>query len=117
MQDNLPEIKDKAMEVRGLSFAYGKNKVLKDVSFAIEEGRITTIMGANGCGKSTLFFLMTRYLYPGKGKILLGGKNIQRLGMKEFAKRVSIVQQYNTASEDTTVERLVSYAGNGYPGI
>lgn len=63
-----------AMEVRGLSFAYGKNKVLKDVSLKIEEGKVTTIMGANGCGKSTLFSLMTKNLYARKGKIFLRGK-------------------------------------------
>ena len=49
------------MEVRGLSFAYGRNKVLKDVSLKIEEGKITTIMGANGCGKSTLFSLINLF--------------------------------------------------------
>ncbi len=37
-----------AMEVRDLHFSYGKNKVLKGVSLKIEEGKITTIMGANG---------------------------------------------------------------------
>lgn len=98
-----------AMEVRGLSFAYGKNKVLKDVSLKIEEGKITTIMGANGCGKSTLFSLMTKNLYARKGKIFLRGKNIQNLNLKEFAKQVSIVQQYNTSSDDITVERLVAF--------
>ena len=44
-----------AMEVKNLSFSYGKNKILKDVSFQIQDGQITTIMGANGSGKSTLF--------------------------------------------------------------
>ena len=52
-----------AMEVRNLSFSYGKQKVLKDVSLKIEEGKITTILGANGCGKSTLFSLMTKNRY------------------------------------------------------
>lgn len=52
-----------AMEVRDLHFSYGKNKVLKGVSLKIEEGKITTIMGANGCGKSTLFSLMTKNLF------------------------------------------------------
>ena len=98
-----------AMEVRGLSFAYGKNKVLKDVSLKIEEGKVTTIMGANGCGKSTLFSLMTKNLYARKGKIFLRGKNIQNLNPKEFARQVSIVQQYNTSSDDITVERLVAF--------
>ena len=49
-----------AMEVRELSFAYGDNKILKNISLMIKEGKITTIMGANGCGKSTLFSLMTK---------------------------------------------------------
>lgn len=103
------EAKKPAMEVRNVSFAYGKNKVLQGVSVKIEEGKITTIMGANGCGKSTLFSLMTKNLYPRKGSIFLRGKNIQNLNLKEFARQVSIVQQYNTASDDITVERLVSF--------
>lgn len=107
MQTN--ENRKPAMEVRGLSFSYAKNKVLKDVSLKIEEGKITTIMGANGCGKSTLFSLMTKNLCPRKGKIFLHGKNIQNLNLKEFARQVSIVQQYNSSSDDITVERLVSF--------
>lgn len=98
-----------AMEVRDVHFAYGKNKVLKGVSLRIEEGKITTIMGANGCGKSTLFALMTNELYPKKGRIFLKGKNIHNLTLKEFARKVAIVQQYNSASDDITVEKLVSY--------
>ena len=98
-----------AMEVRDLSFSYGKNKVLKGISFTIEGGKITTIMGANGCGKSTLFNLMTKNLYPRKGNIFLHGRNIQNFGLKDFAKRVSIVHQYNSSADDITVERLVSF--------
>ena len=98
-----------AMEVRDLYFAYGKNRVLKGVSLKIESGKITTIMGANGCGKSTLFYLMTRNLTPRKGNIFLHGKNILNLGLRDFAKKVSIVHQYNTSGDDITVERLVSF--------
>ena len=98
-----------AMEVRNLSFAYGKNRVLQDISLTVEEGKITTIMGANGCGKSTLFNLMTKNLYPRKGNIFLRGKNIQNLTLREFAKQVSIVHQYNTSADDVTVEQLVSF--------
>ena len=97
-----------AMEVRDLHFLW-KNKVLKGVSLKIEEGKITTIMGANGCCKSTLFSLMTKNLYPRKGNIFLKGKNIQNLNLKEFARKVAIVQQYNSASDDITVENLVAF--------
>ena len=48
MQDNIFTVKD-------LSFAYGKQKVLDDLALTLHEGTITTLIGANGCGKSTLF--------------------------------------------------------------
>ena len=41
------------MEIRHLCFAYGNNPVIKDLSFTIEEGKITTILGPNGCGKTS----------------------------------------------------------------
>lgn len=105
---------EKAMEVRNLSFAYGKNKVLQGISLKIEREKITTIMGANGCGKSTLFSLMTRNLMPKKGKILLNGKNIQNMRLMDFAQKVSIVHQYNSYMDDITVEQLVSYGRTPY---
>lgn len=75
------------MEVKNLSFAYGSNQILSDISLTIPKGKITTIMGANGCGKSTL---------------------------SEFARKVSIVHQHNSAAEDITIERLVSYGRTPY---
>lgn len=106
-----------AMEVKDLSFAYGENKVLKKASLHIEIGKITTIMGANGCGKSTLFNLMTKNLVPDKGKILLDGKNVQNIPLSEFAKKVAIVHQYNTAPDDLTVEQLVSFGRTPYKSM
>ena len=90
------------MEVKNVCFSYGKNEILKGASLKIEKGKVTTIMGANGCGKSTLFSLMTKNLDPAKGKVLLGGKNIARLRLNEFARKVAIVHQYNTAADDIT---------------
>lgn len=48
---------DYMMKVKELSFSYGKNRILNNISLKIPEGRITTILGANGCGKSTLFLI------------------------------------------------------------
>ena len=110
----MPDRQKPAMEVRDLHFSYGRNQVLRGVSFPIEAGEITTILGANGCGKSTLFSLMTRNLTPRKGKIFLHGKNLSHLGHKELARQVSIVHQSNVSSEDITVERLVSFGRTPY---
>lgn len=103
-----------AMEVKNLSFSYGSNQILSDISLTIPRGKITTIMGANGCGKSTLFSLMTKNLTPGKGKILLEEKSIKKYSLSEFARKVSIVHQHNSAAEDITIERLVSYGRTPY---
>ena len=100
--------------VKNLSFSYGNQKILKDFDLKIKHGAITTLIGANGCGKSTLFGLMTKNLRPDSGEVLLQGKDIFHIKLKEFAKEVSIVHQYNTAPADLSVEKLVSYGRSPY---
>lgn len=102
------------MEVRDLSFQYGNQAVLQSVSARIKRGKITTIMGVNGCGKSTLFYLMTKNLRPLSGGVYLDGTNIQRIRLRDFSKRVAIVHQYNTAPNDTAVKTLVAYGRTPY---
>ena len=102
------------MEVKNLTFGYGDTPVLRDISFKVEEGKITTLLGANGCGKSTLFYLMTKNLMPDSGSILLNGTDIRSMGLRDFARQVSIVHQNNIASQDITVEKLVGYGRTPY---
>lgn len=98
------------MEVKNLSFSYHKGKkIIDDLSFLIPEGKITTLLGANGCGKSTLFQLMTKNLKPDIGKVYLNNRSIGRYSLKEFARRVAIVHQNNQLNNDVTVEQLISY--------
>lgn len=110
------------MEVKHLDFSYDKNKrekvkILKDVNLKIEDKKVTTLIGANGCGKSTLFNLMTKNLVPDQGEIYLDGKNISEIKQRDFAKRVAIVHQNNTAANDITVEKLVNYGRTPYLGF
>lgn len=102
------------MRVKDLSFAYGKKRVLHNLSFSIPEGKITTILGANGCGKSTLFSLMTKNLLPDRGRIFLQKKNIGGMSIGDFAKQAAIVHQYNTAADDITVRQLVALGRTPY---
>ena len=97
------------MEIKNIEFSYGNHKVLNDISFKVKEGKITTVIGANGCGKSTLFNVITKNLKPQKGSVLLNGEDIKNISLKNFARQVAIVHQYNTAPSDITVEKLVSY--------
>ena len=102
------------MEIKHLFFSYGKNQVIKDLSIEFEERKITTLLGSNGCGKSTLFNLCTRNLKAKMGMISLNGKNINSIERKEFAKKVAIVRQKNHISGDIKVEELVAYGRNPY---
>ena len=106
-----------AMTVKNLSFAYGNNKIIRKMSLTVPKGKVTTIMGGNGCGKSTLFSLMTKNLEPAKGRIYLGKKNINDMTLGDFARKVAIVHQHNTASGDTTVEKLVSFGRTPYQNM
>ncbi len=105
------------MEVESIEFSYGKHKVLDNVSFKIIKGKITTVIGANGCGKSTLFNVMTKNLKPEKGRVILNEKNIVNISLKNFAKQVAIVHQHNTAPNDIIVEKLVEYGRIAYGGL
>lgn len=103
------------METKGLTFSYdGTNNILDKLDFSIEKGKITVLMGANGCGKSTLFRLMTKGLIPDEGVVTLGGQDVEEMRRKEFARNVAIVHQNNTAPPDLTVERLVGYGRTPY---
>lgn len=105
---------DNVFQIRGLSFAYGKHTVLKGLDLDLHAGRITTLIGANGCGKSTLFHLMTKNLRPDAGRILLRDQDIFACRLRDFARQVAIVHQYNTAPADLSVEKLVAYGRTPY---
>lgn len=96
-------------EVQNLSFSYGQHKVLQEMSFSLQKGKITTLIGANGCGKSTLFQLLTKNLKPEMGQIKLYGENLQEIKLKDLAKKAAIVHQYHTVLDDLSVEKLVGY--------
>jgi iron complex transport system ATP-binding protein len=102
------------MEINELSYSYGKHEVLNSISARIEKGRVTGILGPNGCGKTTLFYLMAKNLKPSCGNISLDGKNIRDIPLREFARKVAIVHQYNSAPHDVPVKSLVIYGRTPY---
>ena len=67
------------LEVKGLKAFYGQTQSLYDVSFDIETGGITTLLGANGAGKTTILKTISGVLDPQKGTIEFEGKPIQRM--------------------------------------
>jgi branched-chain amino acid transport system ATP-binding protein len=71
--------RDVALEIVGLDKAFGGRKVIQSVSFQLHEGEILGIIGPNGAGKTTLFDLISGFLDPDAGDILLGGERVNDL--------------------------------------
>ena len=63
-----------SIEVKNITKVYGKQKALDDVSFTIETGKITAFLGPNGAGKSTMMKIITGFLPPDSGEVLVNGQ-------------------------------------------
>ena len=97
------------MKIVDLTFAYDTKKIVSNISFEIQTGSITAVLGANGSGKSTLFALLTKNLAQDAGSIYLEGRELSEIKLREFAKKVAVVHQQNVAEDSITVENLVSF--------
>jgi branched-chain amino acid transport system ATP-binding protein len=67
------------LDVQKIEVKYGEVRVLEDVSLAIREGQIVSVLGANGAGKTTLLRTLSGYLHPVSGKIAFLGVDVTRL--------------------------------------
>jgi iron complex transport system ATP-binding protein len=81
------------VDVSGFSCGYGTKTILSGINFIIEKGDIFSIIGPNGCGKTTLLRALTRILKPQAGRILLMGKDISMMTYREIAFKTAVVTQ------------------------
>lgn len=95
------------LEMKDLKISYGADPVIQELDLQIPEGKITVLVGSNGCGKSTILRAMARLLKPAAGAVLLDGQAIARLPSKQLAQRLSILPQGPSAPEGLTVYQLV----------
>jgi iron complex transport system ATP-binding protein len=97
-----------SLDIKQLSAGYGDEDILQALDLVVPEGRITVIVGANACGKSTLLRTMSRLLSPKHGEVLLDGKSIYRMPPRELARTMGLLPQSPIAPEGITVADLVS---------
>jgi iron complex transport system ATP-binding protein len=96
------------LRAEGLRLAYDAKIVVDDLSLAIPVGKITVIVGANACGKSTLLRALARLLKPKVGAVHLDGESIFHLPTRDVAIKVGILPQSPIAPEGLTVGDLVA---------
>ena len=99
------------IEIKNLSFKYNTTKaIFSDLNLTIKKGEITTLLGKNGCGKSTLIKLLLN-------NIFIQNKELKSYSLKELATKLSIVYQNNITPQEITVFDMVSFARLPYQNI
>ncbi|MDR3053158.1 MAG: ABC transporter ATP-binding protein [Coriobacteriales bacterium] len=94
------------IELRDATFTYNHKPFIDGLSLKLETGQISTIIGPNGCGKSTLVKLISRQLHPQHGSVLLDGHDIRHLKTRDFARQVALLAQ-SSFVPNMEVEQLV----------
>ncbi|MCI4138435.1 ABC transporter ATP-binding protein [Bacillus vallismortis] len=92
-----------------LGIGYGDRVIVEDLNISVPKGKITTLIGPNGCGKSTILKTMSRIMRSHTGAVYLNGKAIHKMPTKDIAKDMAILPQTPEAPSGLTVYELVSY--------
>ncbi|MEU1381582.1 ABC transporter ATP-binding protein [Streptomyces albidoflavus] len=100
-----------------LTLGYADRTVIDSLDLAVPPGRITVIVGANACGKSTLLRSMSRLLAPRAGRVLLDGREVHRFPAKELARTMGLLPQSPLAPEGITVSDLVGRGRHPHQGV
>ncbi len=95
------------LSAQNLELAYDERKVVDSLSLTLPAGKITIIVGANACGKSTLLRGLARLLKPSAGAVYLNGKDIHTVPSRQVARTLGLLPQTPTAPEGITVADLV----------
>ena len=105
------------LEMRDIWFSYGTAQVLKGVGLAVAPGEMVGLVGPNGTGKSTLLNIASRTLKPQKGRVILGGVDIQELSHRQRASRVSMVPQSPAVPNGFNCMEVVLMGRNPHLGL
>lgn len=89
------------IKFESVSFAYGDENVLENVSFCAEMNCMTALVGHSGCGKSTVLQLISRFYDNQKGSIKIGGQDIREMPYHQLLDSISIVFQESYLFHDT----------------
>ncbi|MFD6952108.1 iron ABC transporter ATP-binding protein [Nocardiopsis sp. TSRI0078] len=105
--------------VEGVSFGYGAAEapVLGGIDLHVPVGQTLALVGRNGCGKSTLLRLLAGTLRPGRGRVLLEGRDLAGMSRREVARRVAVLHQSLPPVHGMTVRRLVRQGRFAHRGV
>ncbi len=94
------------VEVRNVSFAYGEEAVISNISLSARSGEIVAFVGPSGGGKTTLVSLISRFYDVTSGSIAIDGVDIRRIALASLMKQVALVDQEITLFNDTIANNI-----------
>ena len=103
-------------ELKGVTIGYGREPVSIDLDLAIPSGKLTMVIGPNGCGKSTALRAMARLMAPQTGAVLLDGCDIRGLSTRQVARRLGLLPQQSIAPDGIRVAELVARGRHPHQG-
>jgi ABC-type cobalamin/Fe3+-siderophores transport system ATPase subunit len=104
------------LRVSGVEFAYQDKSVLRAATFGLEAGSATALIGTNGVGKTTLLRIAAGVLRPGSGSVLLQGRPMESIPLKEVARTIALVPQQLELPFAFTVQQVVEQGRTPYLG-
>lgn len=96
-----------SIEIKNLSFSYGRHQVLHDINLCIPDATLVNVLGPNGVGKSTLFRCILGLNAHYTGSIIVNGKDMRSLSIKERAREISYIPQSHAPVYDYEVLDVV----------
>lgn len=99
---------------QNLTIGYKNKDILRNLNFELRTGVLTSLLGSNGIGKSTLLKTISRLIDPKDGTILIDGKDIYSLSNAEFSQQVSMVLTHKDVNKELSVYELVKLGRQPY---
>jgi iron complex transport system ATP-binding protein len=96
------------LRAEGLSLGYDERNIVTNLDLTVLDRKVTAIVGANACGKSTVLRGLARLLKPRHGAVYLDGKQLTQLSTLDVAKKLGLLPQAPVAPDGITVADLVS---------
>ncbi len=105
------------LRVSGVHFDYQGNSVLRQATFDLEEGSCSALIGTNGVGKTTLLRIAGGVLPPASGEVILRGRPMMTIPLKEIARTIALVPQQLELPFEFTVQQVVEQGRTPYIGM
>lgn len=95
------------IEIKDISFSYGKNDILKDINFNVQAGECVGVLGNNGAGKSTLITCLNKIRTPKTGSVCIDKQDILQMSRLDSARHIAYVAQKNEMSQITVFDSVL----------